>query len=140
LCIGNLPNLKESKNFVKIVLDEIPPSINKYVSNSKNFNIYREDKLVFSWIFKSALNRNKIKVNKPFKKSFLMVIFFFPNAIRRDVDNYYKFIGDCLVENKLIKDDNFKNLEVFLRGRIDRDNPRTEIFLWELKKFEKIYS
>lgn len=68
-----------------------------------------------------------------------MVVFFFPDAIRRDVDNYYKFIGDCLIENNFIKDDNFKNLEIFLRGRIDRDNPRTEIFLWELNKFEEIY-
>lgn len=69
-----------------------------------------------------------------------MVIFYFKTAHRRDVDNYYKFVGDSLKKCDLIEDDSFKNIEIYLRGRVDRNNPRTEIYIWELDKFEKLNS
>jgi|GEM_PF-4160424 len=44
-----------------------------------------------------------------------------------------KFLLDGLTKVGIIKDDSFSNIDLVLVGRVDRENPRTEIMVKEVK-------
>ena len=68
------------------------------------------------------------KTKLPVKKAEVKIIYYFATKHRRDPDNYSgKFILDGLVNAGILEDDSFGNVELVLRGRVDRKNPRTEI-------------
>ena len=68
---------------------------------------------------------------------------FFPDNRRRDADNFglaNKFICDGLVKAEVIKDDCLGKLwlEYDCHKYVDKENPRVEVTIEELKDFEEI--
>ena len=111
---------------MKITVNAIPPSNNEFISNSKNFNVYRRVKEEWHWLIKSAI-RNKPKI--PYDKAVVTITYFFADNRRRDPDNYSgKMILDPLVKEGVLADDNFNVITLNLKcGGVDKKNPRTEI-------------
>lgn len=120
---------------IKLVIPEIPPSNNKFMGRGTRYvqSIqYQEEKQKWAWLIRAAL---KDKPKKPFEKAEVKIIYYFPTRQRRDPDNYSgKFILDGLTQAGIIKDDSFGNIDLILRGRVDRDNPRTEIYVQEVEE------
>lgn len=115
---------------MKIVIHKIPPSNNKYMGNSHNFNIYRQEKVFFQWLIKAAI-RERPKM--PLKKAIVHIKYYFPDKRRRDPDNYSgKMLLDPLVSEKILQDDSFNNIELRLSADVDKQNPRTEIEVLEV--------
>lgn len=112
---------------IKITVDEIPPSNNKYLGNSHSFNVYRREKERWHWLIRYALCRAD-KPDKPLEKALVNITYYFRDKQRRDPDNYSgKMILDPLVREGIIKDDSFNVIELSVSGLYDKKNPRTEI-------------
>lgn len=116
---------------MKITVNAIPPSNNKFVGNSHNFNVYRQIKEEWHWRIKSAI---KTKPKKPIEKAIVTITYHFPDKRRRDPDNYSgKMLLDPLVREGIIADDSFKHISLVLKcGEPDRNNPKTEIEVYEV--------
>lgn len=115
---------------IKIVVEEIPPSNNKYLGNSHNFNVYRREKERWGWLIRSALlTGGRVgKLSTPLEKADVKIKYFFKDKRRRDPDNYSgKFILDPLVREGILKDDSFEVVTLNLSAGVDKENPRTEI-------------
>ena len=114
---------------LKIVVDDIPPSNNRFMgkgSIKQQAHIYQDIKRQWAMFIRAAVGRKK--PIHPIEKAIVKITYYFPNLIRRDPDNYSgKFILDGLVNAGVLIDDSFKNIELILEGKLDRDNPRTEI-------------
>ncbi len=119
---------------MKIIVNDIPPSNNEYMGNSHNFNDYRQQKVRWHWLVKSALCKAK-KPKKPLEKALVKISYFFKDNHRRDPDNYSgKMILDPLVKEKVLKDDNFDVVTLQLgKSGVDKLNPRTEIEIISLE-------
>lgn len=116
---------------MKIVINDIPPSNNKFLGNSHNFNIYRREKERWWLLIRSALCRVD-KPLRPLDKATVYITYYFKDRRRRDPDNYSgKMILDPLVREGILKDDSFSVIELRLSGAVDRDDPRTEILIKE---------
>ena len=112
---------------MKIVINEIPPSNNKYMGNSHNFNDYRREKERWHWLIKGALNKVG-KPKKPFEKALVQITYYFKDKRRRDPDNYSgKMLLDPLVREGILIDDSFSNITLVLAAGYDKNEPRTEI-------------
>lgn len=112
------------------IIPEIPPSNNNYMGRgSKGLTMeYQREKKRWARDIKYTVGKNKPK--KPYKKAIVILTYFFKTKHRRDPDNYSgKFIMDGLVNAGVIEDDSFANVELRLRGRHDKENPRTEIII-----------
>lgn len=115
---------------IHIVVHGIPPSNNKFMGNSHNFNAYRDEKTAWHWRMKAAI---KEKPRRPFEMAKVHIRYYFKDRIRRDPDNYSgKFILDPLVHEGILKDDCFGRVELHLSAGHDKENPRTEIFIEEV--------
>lgn len=118
---------------MKYTINDIPPSNNKFMGRGTRYvqSIqYHEEKEKWEWLVKVAVGRNKPK--KPYKKATVTLIYYFPTRHRRDPDNYSgKFILDGLVKAKVIEDDSFNHIDLILKGKVDKNNPRTEIVIQE---------
>lgn len=115
---------------MKIVINDIPPTNNKYMGNSSNFNIYRKEKEKWHWLIKAAIKKRPAK---PYKKAEVTITYYFKQERRRDPDNYSgKFLLDPLVREGILIDDTFDNVILTIKkGGIDKRNPRTEIHIKE---------
>ena len=122
------------KDVLKIVIDEIPPTNNKYMGNSRNFNEYRHEKERWHWMIKAALCGVQ-KPSTPWEKVVVMVTYYFKDNRRRDIyDNYApKFLLDPLVREGIIYDDCWQCCKVELDADVDNNNPRTEIQIRRVK-------
>ena len=117
---------------MKYIINDIPPSLNKFLGNSNNFNIYREKKIEWEWLTRLAIGINKPKI--PYKKSIVTVTYYFKTKARHDPDNYApKFLMDGLVKSGVLVDDSFDNVKLVIEGGYDKENPRTEIEIQEVK-------
>lgn len=115
---------------MKIVVDRIPPSNNKYMGNSHNFNLYRKEKEEWHWLIRAALTE---RPKRPFEKAIVRITYYFPDNRKRDADNYSgKFILDPLVREGIIEDDSFKHIRLELAAHFKCENPRTEIEVREV--------
>lgn len=113
-----------------IVVKEIPPSNNKFLGNSHNFNDYRREKERWHWLIKAAI---KERPKEPIEKAEVRITYYFKDRRRRDPDNYSgKMILDPLVKEGIIVDDSFNHIELRLSASIDKENPRTEIEIKEM--------
>lgn len=114
---------------MKIVIKEIPPSNNKFLGNSHNFNIYRREKEKWHYLIKAALGRSRVgRPEKPLERATVHITYFFKDRRRRDPDNYSgKMLLDPLVREGILKDDSFEVVTLRLSGAVDRDDPRCEI-------------
>ena len=118
---------------LEIAINDIPPSNNKYMGNSHNFNAYRREKERWHWLIKSALSKAK-KPQKPIEKAVVSIKYYFPSQIRRDPDNYSgKMLLDPLVREGVLIDDSFKVVTLVLSAGYDKKNPRTVINVKEVE-------
>lgn len=115
---------------IKLVVSQIPPSNNKFLGReSQKYQAFEYQRLKkeWAWLIRSAV---KDKPKKPLQKAEVKIIYYFKTHHRRDPDNYSgKFILDGLTSAGIIKDDSFENIDLVLRGRVDKENPRTEIYV-----------
>lgn len=112
-------NTEVNGSYVKIMINDILP---RAVGVSKS-------SLEHHWLslMHKALKDVEIRYEKV-----LCVIKIFSPAHYWDVDNRtYSIIINSLRYNKIIPDDKFNNLSFMVMGDIDKDNPRTEIYLLE---------
>ena len=90
---------------------------------SKNYSAWHEEQ---SW----ELKKYRILIKKPIADCSLVEIkFYAPDMRDADLSNKVESIMDLLVDNDIIKDDNWfvcESLFVSLAG-VDRNNPRAEI-------------
>lgn len=113
---------------MKIVIPQIPPSLNKFAGRKNEWE-YREQKKYWKDLICVSTKRPK----EPIEKARVTITYFFPTRIRRDPDNYNgKFIMDGLTAAGIIKDDSFSCIELVLKGAYDKAKPRTEIEVTEL--------
>lgn len=105
--------------FIKITINDILP---RDVGVSKS-------SLNQHWL--SIMHRALKNIDKTFEKV-LCVIKIISPAYYWDVDNRtYSIIINSLRYNQIIPNDKFDNLSFMVMGGVDRDNPRTEIYLVE---------
>lgn len=114
---------------MKLIINDIPPSNNKFMGRGTRYvqSIqYQEEKQKWEWLIKAAIGKNKPKI--ALERATIAITYYFKDRRRRDPDNYSgKFLLDGLVRCGVIEDDSFSNIDLVLRGTVDRDNPRTEI-------------
>lgn len=117
-----------------ITIPDTPPSNNLYMGNSHNFNDYREMKERWHWLIKAALLKVK-KPSVPYERALVEITYYFKKRGRRDPDNFSgKMLLDPLVREGVLKDDSFDNVVLSLKGTYDKENPRTEIKITEIKE------
>lgn len=116
--------------YVKLVLNGIPPSINKFAGKENAWD-YRHTKQ--EWTNIVYMKSKAARLPKPFEKATVHLCYFFPDNRRHDPDNYAgKFLLDGLTKARVIKDDDFKHINLIISGDIDRENPHTEIMVQEV--------
>ncbi len=117
---------------MKIIINEIPPSNNKFMGNGNSYHIYGNLKKQWTMLVRLAVGRDKPK--QPIEKSIVTIKYYFGNRIRHDPDNYSgKMILDGMVQAGVIKDDSFNNISLRLEADYDKEDPRTEITITEVE-------
>lgn len=117
---------------MKLIIYQIPPTNNKYIGNSRNYNEYRKAKEKWHGLVLAAILESKAKLKKPLEKAIVRITYFFPDNRRRDLDNYSgKMLLDPLVKEGVIVDDSFQHIKLLLEAYVDKSNPRTEIEIME---------
>lgn len=118
---------------MKLIINDIPPSINKFIGNSHSFHEYGTLKKQWDMLLRLAIGKDKPKY--PYYKAIVTIKYYFGNRSRHDPDNYAgKFINDPLVKYGIIQDDSFNHVQLVLQGAYDKNNPRTEITIEEIKE------
>lgn len=113
---------------MKIILNFIPPTINKYIGKT-NWQEYQRDKKKIH----QAVKMSTIGINPKYKSCKIRMTYYFEDKKRRDTLNYDKMIMDGLVEANIIEDDNYDVVkEITIIGSCDKDNPRVEIEIEEV--------
>jgi crossover junction endodeoxyribonuclease RusA len=109
----------------------VPPSNNKYIGRNNRWGYAGDKKNWESLVYVYC----REKPEEPIVMSEVKLTYYFKTKIKHDPDNYSgKFILDGLVKAGIIKDDSFNNIELILIGKHDKDNPRTEIVVEEVKR------
>ena len=109
---------------VKITIPEIPPSLNQIL----RMHYHKRDAANKRWAGLVGMFDNRKKRDKPISRAQVCITYYFPDARRRDSDNYAgKFLLDGLVNAGVIEDDSFDHVELLLVGKVDREDPRTVI-------------
>lgn len=113
---------------MKITINTIPPTINKYIGRTNIWEYQSDKKKIHNLIRLSTIG-----VNPRYEKVKMKITYYFKDKRRHDPSNYDKMLLDGLVEANIIKDDNYDVIQEFTTiGRYDKDNPRTEIELEEI--------
>lgn len=117
---------------MKLIIYQIPPTNNKYIGNSRNYNEYRKTKEKWHRLVLAAILESEAKPKNPLEKAIVKITYFFPDNRRRDLDNYSgKMLLDPLVKEGVIVDDSFQHIKLLLEAYVDKGNPRTEIEITE---------
>lgn len=102
----------------------IPPSNNRFIGRK---NVHEYQRIKKQWAELIAL-RCRPRPEKPLRNVTVRIIYYFPDHIRRDPDNYSgKMLLDGLVRSGIIEDDSFSCIRLELIGDYDKQNPRTVI-------------
>ena len=110
---------------MKIIINEIPPSDNKFKGRQNVWEYRTEKERWLEVIWYACVGK---RPSKPFKKATVTITYFFPTRGRRDPDNYSgKFILDGLVAAGIIQDDSFQCIDLRLKADYDKKNPRTDV-------------
>ena len=117
-------------NAIRLTVNAIPPSNNKYLGNSHNFNEYRREKEKWRWLVRAAIQE---KPARPFDRATVSITYHFSDRRRRDPDNYSgKFILDALVRDGVIRDDSFDCVILRIeQGEPDRKRPHVDVVVSE---------
>ena len=116
---------------IRIVLNGVPPSLNRFAGRL-NSHEYRNEKKQWT---DAVIWRCKAIKDRPQKlaKARVEILYYFPTANRHDPDNYAgKFILDGLTRAGVIADDDFRHITLHLAGAVDREAPRTVIMVTEV--------
>lgn len=116
---------------IKIIIDNIPPSNNKFMGRENRWNYQKYKK---EW---AALMRSGMVMipEKPMKKAKVHIHYTFPTRTRRDPDNYSgKMILDPLVQFGVIQDDSFNNVELILSAGYEKGVKKTIVEIVEDRK------
>ncbi|MDD2586792.1 MAG: hypothetical protein PHT79_09770 [Syntrophomonadaceae bacterium] len=107
------------KDYIKVTVKDILP---RDIGLSKN-------SLKIHWL--GILHNAFSKLDVQYQKVLCVIKIYNPAAFW-DVDNRgYKIIIDSLRYNGIIPDDKWNNLAFMVDGEVDRENPRTEIYIME---------
>jgi len=120
-----------SETAIRIVLNGVPPSLNRFAGRL-NSHEYRAEKKLWDdavcWQCKSIRDRPQ-----KLAKARVEILYYFPTANRHDPDNYAgKFILDGLTKAGIIADDDFRHITLHLAGAVDRQSPRTVVTVTEV--------
>ena len=112
-------NPMTKKNSQKIITN--PKTKRPMIVQSDKFRQYERDA---GWFLRTPAKPIDYPVN-------VRVIFYRDSARRVDLTNLLEAIDDLLVDNKILKDDNFEIIAGHDGSRvyIDREKPRTEIYI-----------
>lgn len=115
---------------MKITINEIPPSNNKYLGKKDKQWEYQREKEKWHWLVKAAIKK---RPKQAYTKAVVRITYFFRDKRPRDPDNYSgKFILDALVKERIIVDDNFDVIKLVLnKGGVDKTNPHTVVEIEE---------
>lgn len=113
---------------MKIILNTIPPTINKYIGRTNIWEYQKEKKLIHQ-----AIRMQTIGINPRITKCKMKITYYFKDKRKHDPSNYDKMLLDGLVEANIIEDDNYDVIKEFTTiGKVDRGNPRVEIEIEEV--------
>lgn len=121
---------------MKLMIQKIPPSMNEYAGRCGWK--YRDFKKLWTQLVMVSCRACKAAPLHPMSKAMVRIDYYFPDARRRDPDNYGgKLLMDGLTRAGIIADDSFSCVSIALHAHVDRKNPRTEICvtpMWEEQK------
>lgn len=126
-----------SKEIVKITIEDIPPSNNRFLGKKGMNWEYSKFKKMWAKRIKNALDNTypDISEDKPFSKATVHIHYIFPDKRRRDPDNYSgKMLLDPLVTYGVIEDDTFNNVTLKISAETE---PKTRRTIIEVEKDEK---
>lgn len=113
---------------MRIILNFIPPTINKYIGRTNLWEYQRDKKMIHN-----AVKMSTIGINPKYDSCKIKITYFFGDRRRHDPSNYDKMLLDGLIEANIITDDDYKVIKEFTTiGMYDKDNPRTEIEIKEI--------
>ena len=121
---------------LKIVIPELPPSLNELLRMHYRGRMLERDKWV--WLVAGHTSRQA----EPFQRARVKITYYFPDKRRRDPDNYAggaKNIMDAIVARGLLADDSFQYVELTVAGEVDREHPRTEIEITEIAEKKGVF-
>ena len=117
----------------RYIIPEIPPSLNRFAGRRNEWE-YRKLKQAWKRLIRSSCTP---KPKVPIPKAVVTLTYYFGSRRRHDPDNYAgKMILDGLTGAGIIADDSFENIDLQIRGRYDKSNPRTEITVEEVSGVE----
>lgn len=112
---------------MKITINAIPPTINKYIGRTNIWEYQADKKKIHNLIRLSTIG-----LNPRYEKVKMKITYYFKDKRRHDPSNYDKMLLDGLVEANIIIDDNYDVIQEFTTiGKYDKENPRVEIELEE---------
>lgn len=98
------------------------------VASVAHGNWHRKHKKIFEAWRDDILTRHKIPL--PVQRARGKILFYFPDNRRRDLTNKTETLNDIMKDVGIIQDDAFQVLTpLVLDGRVQRDKPRTEIYI-----------
>lgn len=85
-----------------------------------------------AWQVVSSWELMKQKPKKGIQKCEIIATFFLPDARRTDLSNKWESVGDLLVDNGILEDDNCTVIPklTLIYGGIDKDKPRVNIEIY----------
>lgn len=96
-------------------------------------------KAYLQWEELQVMLNKKIKLNSepPYK---IVCEFYMPDLRKTDLSNKFESIADMLVTAWVLKDDNYDILSIveLIHKWLDRENPRVEIEITSINKYEKM--
>lgn len=96
---------------VKITVDEIPPSNNRFIGRENRWEDQEEKKRWETLVKVACIGKPKRQT----ERAVVQIRYFFPDRRRRDPDNYSgKMILDGLVRCGVLKDDSFSCIRLEL--------------------------
>jgi crossover junction endodeoxyribonuclease RusA len=117
---------------IKIVLPDIPPSLNKWSrmhwATAAKIKKQWEHDILYTFLTSTQIIPKEEK-QFPWIKAKIRIIYYFKTRARRDIDNMnQKFLLDGLVKAGVISDDSTNVIgQVEIIPAYDKNNPRTEI-------------
>jgi len=127
---------------IKLVIPRVPSSYNEIVTwhwgKRRDYNQMWHDEVRIAFLEYLQKQKDPFSLSrkKPFKKARIDFYIYFPDKHRRDKVNYaqgLKAVLDTLSRLEIIVDDNWTRIEDQYYQRYDKENPRTEIIIEEIK-------
>lgn len=115
---------------MKIVINALPPNINKYIGRTNIWEYQKEKKK-----YHKLVKLSTIGINEKIKKCDMTVIYHFPDHRKRDTHNLTKCLLDGLVDANVIEDDNYTVLNRYTEiGVYDKNKSYVEILIIPIKQ------